>query len=497
MEYIETMSVAPSLSSTDIIIFGGNGDLALRKILPGLYYRYRDGQIPEDSRIVGIGRAALASKDEYVAMVKKACEEHVARADFDPAVWKRYSQCIHYATVDAEDSKAYEQLKPFFAEHPRPVRVFYLSTPPDVFGAICRNLNEAGFVTPDSRVVLEKPIGHDLESFRAINNEVLKYFEERQVYRIDHYLGKETVQNLMILRFANNLFEKVWNSGAIDHVQISVAESLGVESRARYYDKYGALRDMVQNHLLQLLCLVAMEPPARLEPDIVRDEKLKVLRSLRLFSKQDALKETIRGQYRAGAVCGQPVSGDIEDLGQKHSDTETFVAVKAHVDNWRWSGVPFYLRTGKRLPERYSEIVVQFRPVPHQIFPEQGAEPHANKLIIRLQPDESIKLEMITKVPGPGGYRLKPVHLNLSLSEEFEDRTPDAYERLLMDVVRGNPTLFMRSDEVEAAWIWAESILKGWEENGQKPKHYIAGSWGPSDATALMAQDGRRWHETD
>ncbi|HEU5048257.1 MAG TPA: glucose-6-phosphate dehydrogenase [Rickettsiales bacterium] len=488
------MSSVPPLSPTDIVIFGGNGDLALRKILPGLYYRYRDGQLPENSRILGIGRAAL---DQYVEMVKKACEEHVASADFDAGVWNRFSRHIHYAAVDADDVKAYAQLAAFFAKDANQVRVFYLSTPPDVFGAICRNLHNAGLVTPDARVVLEKPIGHDLESFRAINNEVLKYFEERQVYRIDHYLGKETVQNLMILRFANNLFEKVWNSTAIDHVQITVAESLGVESRARYYDKYGALRDMVQNHLLQLLCLIAMEPPPRLEPDILRDEKLKVLRSLRLFTKADVVRDTIRGQYRAGASGGKPVGGYVEDLGQKSSDTETFVAVKAHVDNWRWSGVPFYLRTGKRLPERFSEIVVQFRPVPHQLFPDQATEPHTNKLIIRLQPDESIKLEVITKVPGPGGYRLKPVHLNLSLSEEFEERTPDAYERLLMDVVRGNPTLFMRSDEVEAAWVWAESILNGWEENNQKPKPYIAGSWGPADASALMARDGRRWQESE
>lgn len=491
------MSAAPPLSPTDIIIFGGNGDLALRKILPALYYRYRDGQIPEDSRIVGIGRAALSPESQYIDMVKKACVEHVEPEDFDIAVWERFARHIHYAALDAEDSKAYSQLAVFFSGQPHLVRVFYLATPADVFGVICRNLHKAGLIIPDARVVLEKPIGHDLMSFRAINNEVLKYFEERQVYRIDHYLGKETVQNLMILRFANNLFERVWDSSAVDHVQITVAESLGVESRARYYDKYGAVRDMIQNHLLQLLCLVAMEPPAKLEPDILRDEKLKVLRSLRLFTTQDVMRDTIRGQYRAGAVDGQPVSGYVEDIGQKSSDTETFVALKAHVENWRWSGVPFYLRTGKRLPERYSEIMVQFRPVPHQIFPDQGTELHNNKLIIRLQPDESIKLEMITKVPGPGGYRLKPVHLNLSLSEAFEDRTPDAYERLLMDVVRGNPTLFMRSDEVEAAWVWTESILKGWSDNKQKPKPYIAGSWGPADASALMARDGRRWHDSD
>lgn len=490
------MATIPPLSPTDIVIFGGNGDLALRKILPGLYYRYRDGQLPENSRIVGVGRAAQAHDNEYLEKVKKACEDHVAKADFELAAWKRFAERIHYTVVDADDGKTYAHLTKFFEGNSHLVRVFYLSTPPDVFGAICRNLHQAGLVTPDSRVVLEKPIGHDLESFRAINNEVLKYFEERQVYRIDHYLGKETVQNLMILRFANNLFEKVWNSGAIDHVQITVAESLGVEARARYYDKYGALRDMVQNHLLQLLCLVAMEPPPKMEPNILRDEKLKVLRSLRLFTLHDAARDTIRGQYRAGASGGKAVMGYAEDLGQKSSDTETFVAVKAHVDNWRWSGVPFYLRTGKRMPERFSEIVVQFRPVPHQIFPDQG-DIYTNKLIIRLQPDESIRLEMITKVPGPGGYRLKPVHLNLSLSEAFKDRTPDAYERLLMDVVRGNPTLFMRSDEVEAAWVWAESILRGWEENKQKPKSYIAGSWGPADATALMAQDGRRWYEDE
>ncbi|MGB1539995.1 MAG: glucose-6-phosphate dehydrogenase, partial [Rickettsiales bacterium] len=302
-------------------------------------------------------------------------------------------------------------------------------------------------------------------------------------------------QNLMVLRFSNNIFERLWNSDAIDHVQITVAEDIGVGSRGGYYDKSGALRDMVQNHLLQLLCLVAMESPAQINPNSVRDEKLKVLRALRPLEGKDLGKYTVRGQYKNGTVHEKSVSGYLEDVDMGSSDTETFVAIKAHVDNWRWSGVPFYLRTGKRMAERFSEIVIQFRPVPHHIFPGMSADPEPNKLIIRLQPDESVKLQMITKVPGPGGYRLKPVFLNLSLSEAFHERYPEAYERLLMDVVRGNPTLFMRSDEVEAAWSWTEKILHGWEESRQRAQLYTAGSWGPSDSFVLMAQDGNKWHE--
>jgi glucose-6-phosphate 1-dehydrogenase len=370
-----------------------------------------------------------------------------------------------------------------------------LATSPDLFGPVCRGLAAAQLVTPLTRVVLEKPLGHDLASAQAINDEVGEVFAEDQTYRIDHYLGKETVQNLITLRFANFLVEPLWNSNAVDHVQITVAESLGVGERVGYYDKSGALRDMVQNHLLQLLCLVAMEPPTAFEADAVRDEKLKVLRALKPIGPRDVAAVTVRGQYRAGAISGQAVPGYLEELGGG-SDTETFVVVKAEVQSWRWAGVPFYLRTGKRLGSRASEIIVQYRNVPYSIFSEASRQQLvSNRLVLRLQPDEGMKLYLMSKDPGPGGLRFKNEPLNLSYAESFAVGYRDAYERLLMDVVRGNPTLFMRKDEVAAAWRWIDPILDGWKSEGVVPKPYPAGSWGPSDATALIARDGRAWHE--
>lgn len=482
------------LEPADIVVFGGTGDLSLRKIMPALYYRHQEGQLNPEGRILAIGRGEM-TQDEFVKLIRDNCENYIPKADWDNKTWQDFAAHLRYAQVDAQDGKTYAGLAKLLADNPRDVRVFYLATPASIFGPICQELSKQNLITPNTRVVLEKPLGYDLESFRSINNAVLECVNESQVYRIDHYLGKETVQNLMVLRFANNIFERLWNSDSIDHVQITVAESIGVGSRGGYYDKSGAMRDMVQNHLLQLLCLVAMEAPHEINPDSVRDEKLKVLRSLRPISEQEVGRSTVRGQYRSGSVDSKPVAGYLEDIGQSASDTETFVAIKAHVDNWRWSGVPFYLRTGKRMAQRYSEIVIQFRPVPHNIFPGLSSEPVANKLVIRLQPDESVKLQMTTKVPGPGGYRLKPVFLNLSFADAFNERYPDAYERLLMDVVRGNPTLFMRTDEVEAAWQWTETILHGWENARQAPQPYTAGSWGPSDSFVLMAQDGNKWHE--
>jgi len=375
------------------------------------------------------------------------------------------------------------------------VRVFYLACAPQLFGTVCRRLADAGLVTGESRVVLEKPIGWDLDSARQINNDVGAVFAEHQVFRIDHYLGKETVQNLLVLRFANMLFEPLWNNQWIDHVQITVAETVGVGSRGGYYDNSGALRDMVQNHLLQLLCLVAMEPPTRYEMDAVRDEKLKALLALRPLTAEAADRDTVRGQYRSGAVGGEPVPGYLDELGTGQSGTETYVALKVWLDNWRWAGVPFYLRTGKRMYERTSEIVIQFRPVPHVIFPPGAGSIVPNRLVAHLQPDESVRLHMMAKEPGPGGLRLHPAPLNLSFAEAFAARSADAYERLLMDVVRGNSTLFMRRDEVEAAWRWVDHILHAWEAGGQPPKPYHAGTTGPSAAIALIERDGRTWHE--
>jgi glucose-6-phosphate 1-dehydrogenase len=485
---------ASMLDPADIVIFGGTGDLSLRKIMPALYYRHQEGQLNPKGRIIAIGRGEM-TRDELTACIQDNCKSYIPAKDWDDKTWKDFANHLHYAQVDAQDGNSYKALATLLADNPREVRMFYLATPASIFGTISQELQKQKLITEQTRVVLEKPLGYDMESFRRINNAVLECFNESQVYRIDHYLGKETVQNLMVLRFSNNIFERLWNSDSVDHVQITVAESIGVGSRGGYYDKSGAMRDMVQNHLLQLLCLVAMEAPHEINPDSVRDEKLKVLRSLRPIPETQIGKCSVRGQYRNGTVDGKPAASYLEDIEQKGSDTETFVAIKAHVDNWRWSGVPFYLRTGKRMAQRYSEIVIQFRPVPHNIFPGMSNEPVANKLIIRLQPDESVKLQMTTKVPGPGGYRLKPVFLNLSFADAFNERYPDAYERLLMDVVRGNPTLFMRTDEVEAAWTWTETILDGWEHARQAPQPYTAGSWGPSDAFVLMAQDGNKWHE--
>ena len=482
------------LDPADIVIFGGLGDLSLRKILPALYHRHREEQLNPAGRIFVLGRQDMDA-DAFHTAIRTPCEEYIGTKDFDEKVWKDFVKHTFYIKIDASDAASYKDLKTGLAKEPRDVRVFYLATPASIFGPICGQLKAQDMITPQTRVVLEKPLGYNLKSFCEINDAVLKCLDEKQIYRIDHYLGKETVQNLMVLRFANNIYERLWNSDVVDHVQITVAESIGVGSRGGYYDKSGALRDMVQNHLLQLLCLVAMEAPSEINPDSVRDEKLKVLRSLRPIDHKSLGTSTVRGQYRSGTVEGKAVPGYLQDIEQATSDTETFVAIKAHVDNWRWSGVPFYLRTGKRMAQRFSEIVIQFRPVPHNIFPGLSGTPETNKMIIRLQPDESVKLQMTTKVPGPGGYRLKPVFLNLSFADAFAERYPDAYERLLMDVVRGNPTLFMRSDEVEAAWKWTENLLHGWEDIRQPAQPYTAGTWGPSDAFVLMAQDGYKWHE--
>ncbi len=479
----------------DLIIFGGTGDLAMRKILPGLYHRHCDGQLPPESRVVGVARSPLG-REAYVERVNAALRRFVAPTALKEACVAGFLPRLQYLAVDASAEADWAPVAALLAEAPERVRVFYLATAPDLFGPICRRIAGSGVLTPKTRVVLEKPIGHDLPSAQAINNEVGAVFDERQIFRIDHYLGKETVQNLMALRFANSLFEPLWSHTAIDHVQITVAETIGVEGRGAYYNGAGALRDMVQNHMLQLLCLVAMEPPSSFTADAVRDEKLKVLRALEPMSNGALASRIARGQYQAGAIDGKAVPAYLEELGGANaSNTETFVALKAQVENWRWAGVPFYMRTGKRMPKRLSEIVVQFKAIPHSIFDEGAGEVQPNRLSIRLQPDEGVKLLLMSKDPGPGGMRLKQVPLNLSFAETFHGPFPDAYERLLLDVVRGNPTLFMRKDEVEAAWTWVEPILEGWARNPTAPRAYTAGSWGPSDAAALMARDNRSWFE--
>ncbi len=486
-----TAKIIP-VSEFDCVVFGATGDLTLRKLLPALYWRFRDGQMPESSRVIGAARSEL-SDEEFRERASAALEAHVDPAALEPQTVRRFLARLLYVPVNVvRQGGGWDALHERL--DPARVRVFYLAVAPSLYGPICRNIGAHGLATPLSRVVLEKPIGHDLESARAINDEVGQVFTEAQTFRIDHYLGKETVQNLLALRFANSIFERLWNSDVIDHVQITVAETVGLEGRGDYYGHAGALRDMVQNHLLQLLCLMAMEPPVSLDADRVRDEKLKVLRALRPLEPHEVGALTVRGQYAPGAVEGRPVPGYLADMGEP-SATETFVALKAEVRSWRWANVPFYLRTGKRLPQKVSEIVVQYRALPFSIFPPVVAELQPNRLVIRLQPEEGMRLEMMTKEPGPGGMRLRLTGLDISFEKTFGLRYPDAYERLLMDTVRGNATLFMRRDEVEAAWAWVEPILEAWAARPDNPRPYPAGSWGPTAAIALIERDGRTWHE--
>ncbi len=483
----------------DMVVFGATGDLTLRKLLPALYHRFKDGQFSPSCRIIAAARSDLTD-EAYRDRAKQALSEHVNADDLPPDTQAAFLTLLHYARVDGSKEDGWEALDALFHDGPDRIRVFYLATSPNLYGAVCQNLKRQGLVTEKSRVVLEKPIGHDLASAREIIEQVGCVFSESQTYRIDHFLGKETVQNLLALRFANVIFERLWNADVIDHVQITVGETVGVEGRGDYYDHSGALRDMVQNHLLQLVCLLAMEAPISLQSDALRDEKLKVLRALRPMAAHEVSQLTVRGQYVAGAVGGKSVDGYIKDLNgttgeERTSETETFVAIKAEVRTWRWAKVPFYLRTGKRLPQKVSEVVIQFRDVPISVFPRDAAEMQPNRLVIRLQPEEGMRLGMMTKDPGPGGLRLRPAELDISFEKAFSIRYPDAYERLLMDTVRGNSTLFMRRDEVEAAWLWVEPILEAWRTNGERPRPYAAGSWGPTAAIALIERDGRTWHE--
>ncbi|TCT08177.1 glucose-6-phosphate dehydrogenase [Aquabacter spiritensis] len=480
-----------SVDPFDIVVFGATGDLARRKLLPALYERAVAGQMPPETRIIGVSRRPMA-RDEFRAFTREAVEQSSAAIDDDALA--RFLTQIDYVAVDAASEEGWGDLCERLAPGEDRVRVFYLAVGPDLFDDICARIGAGGLVTPRTRVVVEKPVGKNLDSARAVNAAVGRVFREEAVFRIDHYLGKETVQNLMALRFANALFEPVWNHAHIDHVQITVAESLGVAGRAGYYDTAGALRDMVQNHMLQLLCLVAMEPPVTMDADAVRDEKLKVLKALEPIDERNATALTVRGQYRAGASAGGAVPGYQDELGAgPPSGTETFVAIKAEIGNWRWAGVPFYLRTGKRLASRVSEIVIAFKPIPHSVFDGTAGPIDANRLVIRLQPDEGVKLWLMIKDPGPGGMRLQHVPLDMSFAEAFGVRNVDAYERLIMDVVRGNQTLFMRRDEVEAAWRWIDPILEAWRGSREPPKPYTAGTWGPSAAIALIERDGRTW----
>ena len=475
--------------SDSLLLFGATGDLAQRMLLPSLCALHADKLVAEDLRIIGTARQDMDDAS-YRNFAREALEK------FLPAERRggmgTFLNRLHYQPLDATDQSGYAALAKKVGPVDEGLAIF-LSTAPALFEPTIAGLAASGLASDKARIGLEKPLGTDLQTSRLINDAVASAFSEEQIFRIDHYLGKETVQNLLALRFANILFEPLWNAAHIDHVQITVAETVGLESRVGYYDGSGALRDMVQNHMLQLLALVAMEPPSSFDATAVRDEKVKVLRSLRLVGPD----ETVTGQYRAGAIGGGAVPGYDEELG-KDSDTETFVAIKAHLDNWRWKGVPFYLRTGKRLPTRRTEIVVQFRRVPHSIFAGKGARSEPNRLVIGIQPEENITLSLMAKVPGLDreGLRLREVPLDIRMQDAFAGTTKRiAYERLLLDLIEGDQTLFVRRDEVEAQWDWIDAIRASWGEHGVTPKAYTAGTWGPSAAIALTERDGVHWHD--
>ena len=480
------------ITADRLLLFGATGDLSRRMLLPSLCALDADGLLPTDLKIIGTARSEM-SDAEFRNMAREALETYLPderRGGMASFLNRLSYQALDASTLDGFDTLAAKVNEEGPSEHGIAI---FLSTAPSLFGPTIAGLKHAGLTGDNVRMCLEKPLGTDLESSCVINDAVADAFPEDRIFRIDHYLGKETVQNLLALRFANILFEPIWNSNYIDHVQITVAETVGLEGRVAFYDDAGALRDMVQNHMLQLLALVAMEPPTSFDATAVRDEKVKVLRALR----EVQASETVTGQYRAGAIGGQAVPGYDEELG-KDSHTETFAAIKAHVDNWRWKGVPFYLRTGKRLPERVTEIIVHFRCVPHSIFEDMGAMMLPNKLVIGIQPEENISLSLMAKVPGLGqdGVRLREVPLDIAMPDAFVGQHRRiAYERLLLDLIGGDQTLFVRRDEVEAQWHWVDAIRAVWDSAGITPKTYSAGTWGPSAAIALAERDGVSWHE--
>jgi glucose-6-phosphate 1-dehydrogenase len=492
-----------------VVIFGASGDLTRRKLMPALYNLAVSRSLPSGFAVVGVARRAK-SDDQFRSEMKEGVGQHSRRKPIDPALWTDFERGLSYVAGTFEDPTTYSKLR----EHLEGLdkergtagnRLFYLAVPPADFGVIMKNLKEAGLVAPPSangsgavwsRVIIEKPFGHDLASAKELNDTVAQTFHESQVFRIDHYLGKETVQNLLVFRFANSLFEPLWNREHVDHVQITVAEEIGVEGRGKFFEQTGVTRDIVENHLMQLLCLTAMEPPISLAADAVRDEKVKVLRSLRAMERSQVQENVVRGQYSRGHVKGEdaPAYRDEPDVA-KDSRVETFVAMRVHVDNWRWGGVPFYVRAGKRLPRRVTEIAIQFKKVPHGLFraPDGGISP--NVLTMRIQPDEGIALRFTTKEPGQATI-LRDVAMDFRYGAAFGSNTPEAYERLLLDAMRGEATLFTRRDEVEEQWSFMDHVLDAWRaEASAPPPVYPAGTWGPEQADDLLARDGRRWRK--
>ena len=481
--------------SFDLVLFGGTGDLVWRKLMPALFQAFRHGTLPEGGRIIGIGRDDH-SKDAYRELIRARFDKVELAKRPSVEEFARFAALLEFVRMDLSRPDDYARLKATLAERQADTVVMYVATAPSLFTTVCEQLAAVGLNTAQTRVVLEKPLGHDLASNRAINDTVRGVFSERQVFRIDHYLGKPAVQNLFALRFGNALFEPLWRREHIANIQITMAEELGVEKRGAFYETTGALRDMVQNHALQLLCAIGMEPPINAHADAIRDEKLKVLRSLKPWTVQTLAQDVIRGQYSAGIVAGNPVAGYRDELGvNPRSSTETFVALRTEISNWRWAGVPFYIRTGKRLAGRDAHIVVNFRPTPHAIFNSQAGM--ANRLVINLQPRDGLELHLLAQGQENRRYAqtLAPVQLDLDFDKRFGSERVGAYERLLLDVIDGRLNLFVRSDEQEEAWRWVEPILNHWAADPQGPRPYAAGTWGPSAASAMIARDGFCWAE--
>ena len=481
------------IPACNLVIFGAKGDLTRRKLLPSLYKLEKYGKLPKETKILGVGRADW-DHTAYTNVAREALITFMSEP-LDEEVWQKFSQRLNFHKLDVNDTSAFDGLKRKL-NHTYPI-IFYFAMHPASFGTICQGLAKAGLNQAKNRIVMEKPLGTDLQSSREINDSVAEFFNESQVYRIDHYLGKESVLNLLALRFANTFFASFWDRNFIDHVEITVAEQVGIEGRWGYFDKAGQMRDMVQNHLLQILTMIAMAPPADLKDDSIRTEKIAVLNALRPIDQSNIHEKVVRGQYAAGFINGINVPGYLEEDGSnKESNTETFVAIRVDIDNWRWAGVPFYLRTGKRLTSKCSEVVVYFKSLPLNLFSQSFPELPQNKLTIRLQPEDGMDIEILNKVPGlDSTHNLQTTKLDLSINEAYHQRSADAYERLLLEVMRGRQALFVHRDEVEAAWKWVDSIINAWDAYKESPKIYQAGTWGPVASVALITKDGHSWHE--
>ncbi len=481
--------------SFDLVFFGGTGDLTWRKLMPALFQAFRHGKLPPGGRILSVARDEQ-SDDKYRDWLKERFQDVEGGKRPSDEEFARFAELLHYRRMDLSQPEHYVGLKQWLEDRGAATTVLYLATSPHLFPQICAQLGAVGLNGPHVRVVLEKPLGHDLASAQDINRVVRSVFSETQAFRIDHYLGKPSVQNLMALRFGNALFEPLWRRESIANIQITLAESLGVGTRGDFYDRTGTLRDMVQNHALQLLSMVAMEPPSRYDADAIRDEKLKVLRSLKPFTDDSVARDVVRGQYRAGNAASKPVVGYLDEIRvPPDSRCETFLALRTEVQNWRWAGVPFYLRTGKRLPARDAQIVVNFRPTPHSIFPGIN---RPNKLVIKLQPEDGLELHLLAAKGTSQNEALSAVSLDLDFDKAFPETRVGAYERLLLEAIAGRLNLFVRSDEQEQAWSWVEPILQAWKRDnaaGGGPRPYAAGTWGPAAASALVARDGFAWAE--